>query len=1128
MTPAVGPWRSAILQTDLCPPAIPVYANVDGAPYVDDSNSIANRLADQIVNPVEFFTQIRNMYGAGARTFVEVGPGTVLTNLVPSILDGLPVSSICLDSARGQLSGLLAGIGELAVRGSVAHPVRLFDGRNLRLLSLDRLLEETRPQEPSPTAWWINGTTARPIIETPGDIASERKLQPPTALKAPAPPVEHHKTAEEPPSAAKQVNHSEGYFPAQLPEPDRSPDHQVRPKQLEPASPVAVPRMQQSDIHASYIAYQETMRRFLALEEQALAGFLALAGLQEKPREQPALLARICDDRTSAASWMRDKAADDSRQQGVPQQHSGPVAAGSAGVRHGATLPSLLNASDKEIGASHENANGSLSAAGSTGHPKQSTTKALDQDEIARVLLAVASERTGYPVEMLGLDLDIEAELGIDSLRRLEIVQSFVERLSKKTSGEKGSLDELLRARTLRQVVTALDVKEQANVEHRVVSDRPSNGNQRRGAQLLGHRTIVQSLLAVVSERTGYPVDMLGLDLDLEAELGIDSLRRMEIIEATLRSIPSEDEIESTANLNQLLQFKTLRQIVAALEENRSTTNHAHQNHDVCIRADEYTAEPAVCLRLAPTGIQTPLGGQSHLSLAGKSAVLVEDNLGVAPLVERALKKRGAHVISITLNEAADRECLSRLLQSPPQNLCAIVHLAALSRTSMPEDFDRWRRCTQVEAKSLFHVLNLLAVHIGRSAQPHILAASMMDGCYGRKESFVGLPIGGASLGLLKSLAAEWPQAVVKAADFDPKMNAAQIAECVIAELLIDGSAVEIGYPGGVRTEFVNVPTGYTNRAKDTTPAPDGSWVVLATGGARGITADLLRVVVRPGMTIVIVGRSDISEPETDETLRIADESELRRHFVEKASRSGQAVSPAQIDAAIQDVLRRRERTRVMRSLQDAHASVVYRSCNVCDAEAFPKIIEEIYSTYGHIDAVFHGAGIIEDKLLASKDWNSFDRVFDTKVDSAYLLFRCLKLSQLKLCVLLGSISGRFGNIGQTDYAAANEVLNRMAWWLSRRSSNTRVICINWGPWKSSGMATDRVRKLLAQRGILPIDAREGTKFFADELRYGARDQVEIVAQAAFPAKAPELDVALPDSSNLSPRSESVNGSSVL
>ncbi|OBU84399.1 acyl carrier protein, partial [Chromobacterium subtsugae] len=41
---------------------------------------------------------------------------------------------------------------------------------------------------------------------------------------------------------------------------------------------------------------------------------------------------------------------------------------------------------------------------------------------------------------------------------------------------------------------------------------------------------ISQLLLATVADKTGYPVDMLSLDMRLEADLGVDSIKRVEIL----------------------------------------------------------------------------------------------------------------------------------------------------------------------------------------------------------------------------------------------------------------------------------------------------------------------------------------------------------------------------------------------------------------------------------------------------------------------------------------------------------------------------------------------------------------------------------------------------------------------
>ncbi len=124
----------------------------------------------------------------------------------------------------------------------------------------------------------------------------------------------------------------------------------------------------------------------------------------------------------------------------------------------------------------------------------------------------------------------------------------------------------------------------------------------------------------------------------------------------------------------------------------------------------------------------------------------------------------------------------------------------------------------------------------------------------------------------------------------------------------------------------------------------------------------------------------------------------------------------------------------------------------------------------------------------------SFDRVFDTKVDSTFILSRYLRPDSLKLLVLFSSVAGRYGNRGQSDYAAANEVINRLAWQMDQSWPNTRVVAINWGPWDTTGMASEEVKRQLKNRGIIPINPRGGRQFFVDELRYGRKGETEVIA----------------------------------
>src|SRR6185295_10579490 len=173
-------------------------------------------------------------------------------------------------------------------------------------------------------------------------------------------------------------------------------------------------------------------------------------------------------------------------------------------------------------------------------------------------------------------------------------------------------------------------------------------------------------------------------------------------------------------------------------------------------------------------------------------------------------------------------------------------------------------------------------------------------------------------------------------------------------------------------------------------------------------------------------------------------------------------------------------------ALRKLGATVRYYPVDVRDADAFGGLIDEIYRSFGRLDGVIHGAGVIEDKLIADKTPESFERVFDTKVDSALVLSRKLRPDALKFMVFFSSVAGRFGNRGQGDYAAANEVLNKLAICLDRAWS-ARVVAINWGPWDTPGMVSPELRKQFAKRGVELIPTSTGLRLLQEELDFGHR-----------------------------------------
>ena len=464
--------------------------------------------------------------------------------------------------------------------------------------------------------------------------------------------------------------------------------------------------------------------------------------------------------------------------------------------------------------------------------------------------------------------------------------------------------------------------------------------------------------------------------------------------------------------------------------------------------------------------------------------LITEDGLGVASCVAEILQQNGAQTSIISTPKLQQPKGLAELVKTP---VTGIVHLASLVPLSLPENLSDWQNYTRIHSKSLFNLIQ------SYDTATRILTASLLGGYFGRENSCgPGLPTAGSGNGLLKTLITERQEVAVKAVDFDPTLSPFTIAKHICQELLLPGGRVEVGYPQGRRTVFQTVPAPLTATGKQLIPSED--WVVLVTGGARGITAEIAKDLAGSGLTLVVVGRSPEPGAESPETAGIRDGVELRKKLLQRWRQQGLSATPAQIERQLWAIRRDRAIRRNLGRFRQAGATVEYLQADVRDEAEFGSTINNIYDRYGRLDAVIHGAGIIEDKLIADKTPASFDRVFDTKVDSAFILSRYLRPDSLKLLVFFSSVAGRYGNRGQSDYAAANEVVNRLAWYLHRTWQKTKVVAINWGPWDTAGMASAEIKRQFRERGIIPIPLAAGCQFFRDELRCGLSNEVEVIA----------------------------------
>ncbi len=628
---------------------------------------------------------------------------------------------------------------------------------------------------------------------------------------------------------------------------------------------------------------------------------------------------------------------------------------------------------------------------------------------------------------------------------------------------------------------------------------------------------ITARLLAVVSDRTGYPPEMLDLDVDLESDLGIDSIKRVEIAGTMVQEMALPDGVD--LDVEELTASRTLREVIGVLERLAGAPapgGPASEGREEPVPFDQEPAGGRIGRFVLQTAGAPAATRDAELDSAG-SVVIVDDGHGVGERLARRLSADGRHAVVLPAQGSETHAVSLEQLRGGRTRVGALVHLAALAPDA-PPDLGALLALTQAAREDLEQ-----ATHNGGAA---VLGVTRMGGSFAIDGPAEELdPWAGLVPGFLKSLAHEWPGVRVKALDLgagDPD----ELAGLVLAELLSGDGLVEVGYRDGRRITPSLAPSELRAREAPSAPlAPlDADAVVLVTGGARGITAETaIELAERYRCSFVLAGRTEPID-EAPQTASLTGERDLQQAIMDRRRTAGEELTPRAVRAELQQLLASREVRRTLERLRDAGARARYVTCDVAVPHQLGALVDSVYAEHGRLDGVLHGAGVIEDRLVRDKDLDSVERVLATKAGAAMALVGRLRPESLRFLVLFSSVSGRFGNRGQADYAAASEVLNKLAQQLDRRW-DARVVSINWGPWGGTGMVSDDVARQFAERGVALIAPEVGRARLEEELRLGRKGESEILiggsegmatatpadARAPADATAPSNATAPPD-----------------
>ena len=1055
------------------PAEIAVYANETAALYPSSDKASRKQLGRQLAQSVRFVEMIQAMYDNGARTFVEVGPGATLTGLVDRILDENPHAAVALDQSKSSgLGSFFNGLAQLVASGADMNLSALWkeyaDIENPAEVTAPKLTiainganhgkpyppeDLTKLAGPNPHS----SDTPKASLDTAPQPVAPQPVAPQPA--APLPVTTSPVTTAASPTNQPRAMHTKPPVPI----PAAAPATTMAVTSAAPAHGVlaAYQSVQQhtADAHAEYLRSTAAAHTaFMTASQQSLAVLGQLAGATDSAAfnvaaaaPMPPLISQpVLQPVPPPAAVIAAPPPAYTPPPAPPASHAPPPAAAVAPPP--APMPPPVVAAAAPIAAA-----------------PASVTQTMTSDELMALLLTVVAEKTGYPTDMLTMEMELEGDLGIDSIKRVEILSAMQDKVPTLPEVDTAVMAQLM---TLGQIVDymfdqikgaetpAATAAAEAGVTAVIAATTPT---ATATTQALTSDELMALLLTVVADKTGYPSDMLTMEMQLEGDLGIDSIKRVEILSAMQDKVPTLPEVDTAV----MAQLMTLGQIVDYM------FNQIKGGDKDDTRPFDQGAAAPHATNAAPLGrfrlrsITATPGGKPLTGLKDSTIGVIDDYTGIAPALTKLLVAAG---VSACVVDKVD------------DSIDGIIFLGGLRSMASIDDALAINRDAFVAARALA---------TGPKAARLLVTVSQLGGNFGTAAPH-NLNAWSAGLtGLIRTAAIEWPDTRVRAIDIErANKDAGTLAAAIANELLTGGNELEVGLAAnGTRTTLRSEEAAIT---PGKTPL-GSSDVVVVSGGARGVTAATMIELARSsGASFALLGRSELAnEPACCATA--LDDAALKKILLTEAKASGKSVTPRDLARQSSQILAAREVRQTLAAIEALGSKACYLAVDITNHKAVADALKTVRSTLGPITAVVHGAGVLADKLIAEKTDAAFTSVFDTKVLGLQVLLDETRNDALKVLCVFSSVAARTGNRGQVDYAMANEILNKVAVAeKDRRGTECVVKSFGWGPW-DGGMVSPSLKAHFEAMGTSLIPLEAGSRMLVDELSSSQTDEVELV-----------------------------------
>lgn len=478
---------------------------------------------------------------------------------------------------------------------------------------------------------------------------------------------------------------------------------------------------------------------------------------------------------------------------------------------------------------------------------------------------------------------------------------------------------------------------------------------------------------------------------------------------------------------------------------------------------------------------------------SGTRVVVMTDAGGVATALTSLLSARGVEVLTI-LGAPAHEELVSEVTSFAAAGpVSGVYWLPALDVEPEELDAHAWGEGLRVRVKLLADAMRALYEAISTRAT-FLVAGTRLGGAHGYDAAGATAPMGGAVTGFVKAYKREREAALVKAVDFAQGVSGKAIAELLIAETLQDPGAVEVGYHEGSRVTVGLEEAAAENGGKGLTL--DKNSVIVVTGAAGSIVSAITSdIAARTGATFHLLDLAPAPDPEDPDLRRFATDREgLKRDLFERMKARGERATPALVEKELAQIERRSAALSAVLAISAAGGTAHYHSVHLGDPEGVYAALAGVRSV-GRADVLIHAAGIEISRFLPDKSPAEYERVLDVKASGWRNVMAGLSGVPLGAAVVFSSIAGRFGNGGQTDYSAANDLLCKQISALRNRRPETRGIAIDWTAWAGIGMASrGSIPKMMELAGIDMLPAEAGIPVTYHELVAGSYSGEVVIA----------------------------------